>query len=163
MARQLQSYALFLLATLALVALPGCEQPTGSLLTGGDLAAGDLVSPTDNALDREFVPVRPIDEPQGYVVGPQTVAVFVGEELWVELSLREPDDFGLQAGAMPDNAEFTAFPGGGVVFWRPGIDDVGTNEFSLLIVDVDEPNLVIAQEMLVVDVIPRHRFIEYGF
>lgn len=163
MARQLHPFALPLLATLLLATLPGCEVPTGSLEHDADLSTDDLDQPAAFGFDREFQPSDPSDEPQGYVVGPETVAAFVGEELFVELQLLEPEAFSLRAGAMPENAEFTAFPGGGVVFWRPGIDDVGTHEFSLLVVDVDEPNLVIAQEMLVVDVMLRHRFIEYGF
>jgi len=160
MARQLQT-CVFVLLSLALVA--GCDQPTGAMEMGGDLSAQDGDLPTRLDLDRELTPAGPLEEPGGYVVGPETVAVFVGEELMVELELTDPDIFGLRAGVMPEDAEFTELPSGGLVFWRPEIDDVGTHEFSLLVVDVDEPNLVISQEMLVVDVLPRHRFIEYGF
>ncbi len=163
MARQLLSHAFLMLASLALVALAGCEVPTGALETAGDFSENDVDLPVAFGMDREVVGSNPLNEPDGYVMGPETVAVFVGEELVVELELLEPDSFSLQAGVMPEDAEFTAFPGGGVQFWRPEIDDDGTHEFSVLVVDVDEPNLVIAQEMLVVDVIPRHRFIEYGF
>jgi hypothetical protein len=163
MARQLPSHAIFLIAALALLGLAACEVPTGALETAGDFSEADLDLPVAFGMDREVVGSYPIDTPDGYVVGPETVAVFVGEELVVELELLEPDSFSLRPGVMPEDAEFTAFPGGGVLFWRPEIDDVGTHEFSVLVVDVDEPNLVIAQEMLVVDVIPRHRFIEYGF
>lgn len=161
MARLSHRSAFFMLLAVALTA--GCDVPSGDLQASMDRGAEDGAPFVSFGLDRELTPAGELNEPSGFVVGPETVAVFVGEELVVELELVEPDMFSLIAGGMPDDAEFTEMPSGGIVFWRPEIDDVGTHEFSLLVVDADEPNLVIAQEMLVVDVIPRHRFIEYGF
>ena len=159
-ARQLPCSVLFLLGA---ILVAGCDAPTGAL--EADLASGgDAVAMDPYGSDRSLTPAGDLVEaPSGYVVGPQTLAVFVGEDLVVELELLEPDAFSLRAGAMPEDAEFTQLPSGGVLFWQPGMEDVGTHEFSLLVVDSEETNLVISQEMLVVDVFPRHRFIEYGF
>jgi len=107
--------------------------------------------------------VVPRDEPEGYVLGPEEITVFVGEDLALDLRLAEPELFGLRAGSVPPSATYTELPTGGELRWTPLGGDIGTHDVVLLIVDRAEPNLVIAQEMLVIDVIPRQRFVEYGF
>jgi|GEM_PF-6140295 len=148
------------LALLGTLVLVGCEAPSGALEQDiaqppADEFGGDVVW-TPNVGDRE---------PSGssYVLGPEQLAVFVGESLVVDFELLEPELFSLRAGLMPEEATFTSLPAGAMVQWEPGMDDVGTHEIVLLVVDAAEPNLVISQEMFVVDVLPRLKFIEYGF
>ena len=151
-----------LLALTGALLFAGCEVPSGALgepggpsLPDGDLPGEVLWTPADGT----------VTELTGssYVLGPETLAVYVGDALSVELQLRQPDLFALRAGPMPEMATFTELPAGALVEWEPQAEDIGTHEVVLLVVDAAEPNLVIAQEMFVIDVYPRLRFIEYGF
>ncbi len=151
------------LCSLFSLAMVGCEVPAGSLDLGAepgeaeDFSLGDVVwTPRLDGQDG-------LVGHSSYVLGPEALAVFVGEALSVELELREPEAFALRAGLMPESAIFTSLPAGAQVEWQPTTEDVGTHDFMLLVVDADEPNLVIAQELFVVDVLPRFKFIEYGF
>ncbi|MCO4772085.1 MAG: hypothetical protein KDA24_18780 [Deltaproteobacteria bacterium] len=144
--------------------LVGCDVNSGALESDSPTLAGD------DSFDGGQVVWTPgvgnegqLTNDASYVVSPESLAVFVGEDLSVEVELLEPDAFSLRAGLMPENAIFTELPAGALVQWQPTADDVGTHDFMMLVVDAGEPNLVIAQEMFVVDVLPRFRFIEYGF
>ncbi len=123
----------------------------------------EALIPTPDGVWTPISGLTQITSNSGYVLGPETLAVFVGESMSVELELLEPKLFELRAGLMPEEATFTGLPAGALVEWEPGVGDIGTHEIVLLVVDTNEPNLVIAQEMFVVDVLPRLRFIEYGF
>ncbi len=154
------------LMSLSLLAAPGCEQTAGSLDTdlgapevNDDFSPGAFVWTPDLGIE-----TGNLDPDQdSYILLPETVAVYAGEALSLELELIEPDVFRLRAGSMPEEATFTELPAGALVEWEPTLDDVGRHDFVLLVVDADEPNLVISQEMMSVDVLPRFKFIEYGF
>lgn len=149
------------LALASALVFAGCEVPSGAL---EDAQPGsDEGSFSSDVLWVPSSGVTTVTSSSGYVIGPETMAVFVGESMSVELELLEPKLFELRAGLMPEEATFTGLPAGALVEWQPGIGDIGTHDFVLLVVDTNEPNLVIAQEMFVVDVLPRLRFIEYGF
>ena len=145
-----------------LVALGGCELPPGGDATPPAPPGAD--ARLDDRLDVviEVEPVAP-EEATGYVLAPEEITMFVGEELSLDLRLAEPDLFALRAGTLPPAATFTVIPTGGFLSWAPLVSDIGTHEIVLLVVDYADPNLVIAQEMIVIDVLSRYRFIEYGF
>jgi len=153
------------LLSLSLLAAAGCEETAGSLDTDlgapeidDDFAPGQFVWTPDLGIE-----TGNLDPQDSYILLPETVAVYAGDALSLELELRQPDVFRLRAGAIPEEATFTELPAGALVEWEPTLDDVGRHDFVLLVVDADEPNLVISQEMMSVDVLPRFKFIEYGF
>lgn len=149
--------------SLLLFTLGGCEASNAALDVGAELGGAEDLGPGSVVWTPRLAGQDVLVNDSSYVLGPETLAVFVGEALSVELELRQPEAFALRAGLMPENAIFTPLPAGALVEWQPTIEDVGTHDFMMLVVDADEPNLVIAQELFVVDVLPRFKFIEYGF
>jgi hypothetical protein len=155
--------ASFLLPVFGLLLAAGCELPSGEL-GGPDSPPLDITTPpTGEVVWTPGLGVEQELAESSYVLGPEELFVYVGDELSVEVELLEPDRFALRAGMMPEEATFTSLPAGALVQWLPQAEDIGSHEVVLLVVDASEPNLVIAQEMFVIDVFPRLRFIEYGF
>lgn len=128
--------------------------------------AGGLPSEYEIELD-----LRPADlasgdsEAQGLIAAPTEVAVFVGEELLVELTLVDPSLGEVLPSSMPADAVFEVADAehSARVRWMPGLTDVGQHEFIFLVVDAVDESMVLGTSVLVVSVMPRHRFIEYGF
>lgn len=144
-------------ALLALLLASGCEQPLGSL------AVDEGFEPAQTTdVDRFEDDERP-DGPSAYVLGPEWITVYEGEVVEIDLELLEPEAFALRPGLMPEAAEFMALETGAQVRWATTSTDIGTHDFVMLVVDSAEPNLVIDQEIVSVDVVPRLKFIEYGF
>ena len=149
--------------SLFFLAVVGCEAPGAVPDVGAESGGTEDLDPGDVVWTPRIDGQDVLVDDSSYVLGPETLSIFVGEALSIELELREPEAFALRAGLMPENAIFTPMPAGALVEWQPTTEDVGTHDFMMLVVDADEPNLVIAQELFVVDVLPRFKFIEYGF
>ena len=97
------------------------------------------------------------------LLGPDRVAVFVGDELQLDLDLINPADQSLIVGQLPGSASFTPDFGGGVVHWIPELSDTGEHEFVLHVVLTDTPEQVTGTATIDVSVVPRFGLIEYGF
>ncbi len=147
-------------------------------LTGciGDVAmdAGVTITPVDEGLPTEYaleLDLRPADlatgetEAEGLIAAPDEVSVFVGEELLVELALIDPTLGEVRPADLPSTAVFESAHADDVarVRWEPQLTDVGQHEFIFLVVDATDESLILGTSVLVVSVMPRHRFIEYGF
>ena len=102
-------------------------------------------------------------EARGLVAGPEDVSIYVGDELFVELTLTDPTVTRIVPGQLPLTAEFAEDSFGAVVHWLPQLGDVGQHDFIFLIVDAGEDNLVLGTTSIVVSVLPRFGLIEYGF
>jgi hypothetical protein len=98
----------------------------------------------------------------GLVEAPQELALTIGEEMDVELRVLQPS-LAIQAVSLPERAAFYSMESGARVQWVPEPSDIGRHEFVFLVVDAAEPNLVLAQTSILVDVLPGFSLIEYGF
>ena len=102
-------------------------------------------------------------EAEGLIIGPEVVSCYVGETLLLDLELTNPDLGELRPAALPEEASFDIWDGGVSVEWVPGLRDVGQHDFVFLVVDAQEPDLVLAHKTTVVSVLPRFSLVEYGF
>jgi len=102
-------------------------------------------------------------EAKGLIDAPDEVAVFVGETLEVDVYVTDPSLGSLLPAALPEHAVFEPMATGGRVRWQPRLKDIGSHDFVFLIVDADEPSLVVAQQTMSVEVLPRFSLVEYGF
>jgi len=102
-------------------------------------------------------------EAEGLINAPEEVAVFVGEILEVDVYVTDPSLGSLLPAALPERAVFESLATGGRVRWQPRLEDIGSHDFVFLIVDADEPSLVVAQQTMSVEVLPRFSLVEYGF
>jgi hypothetical protein len=102
-------------------------------------------------------------EAEGLIIAPEVVSCYVGETLLLDLELTNPDLGELRAAALPEEASFDSWDGGASVEWVPGLRDIGQHDFVFLVVDADEPDLVLAHKTIVVSVLPRFSLVEYGF
>lgn len=122
----------------------------------------DLAVFADEVGDTPFSPRGPADQADGVVVGPEEVVVFVGDELDVALSWTD-QALQLRPAALPEDVRFESDESSARVRWEPEYEDVGSHDFVFLVVDAEDPNLIIATKTMVVDVIPELSLIEYGF
>jgi hypothetical protein len=135
-------------------------------VAGCDLEQGALLDPTtaeDVDLDRgedDFDQEAPID---GGILVPDRVEVYVGEDLLLDIRLEDPGVGTLLPSQLPEGSEFEPLQDGGLFHWRPEPEDIGTHDVIFLVVDIDDPNLVIFQHSTIIDVLPRFDLIEYGF
>lgn len=154
---------LLVITGIALLPLAGCTL-TGDLDPGApDLEAGDQVVIT---LEPDLTEPQLGDgetEARGLVVAPEEVTIYVGDELFVELTLTDPSLTRIVPGQLPVTAEFDEDEFGAVVHWMPLLADVGQHDFIFLIVDAQEEHLVLGTTSIVVSVLPRFGLIEYGF
>lgn len=155
---------LLVIAGLALLPLLGCN-PAGEI----DLGGPDAGEPGDQvviSMEADFTERQLGDgetEAQGLVAAPEEVTIYVGDELFVELTLTDPSVTRIVPGQLPMTAEFAEDESGAVVHWMPELADVGQHDFIFLIVDAEEENLVLGTTSIVVSVLPRFGLIEYGF
>jgi len=151
---------------LSLALATGCVLPEDQVPDG--MPADLWVPPSAANLPVAELDLAPLsrlgEEPDvdGLVEGPQEIAVTIGEEMDVELHVLQPS-LAIQPGSLPEAASFLTLDDGARVLWVPGAGDIGHHEFVFLIVDVDEPSLVLAQRSILVDVLPGFSLIEYGF
>jgi hypothetical protein len=153
-----------LLLPLVLLGLIACTVPDPSTLDAG--AADGLDEPqwwVEIILD---VPASlDVHEPEaeGLIEAPEEVAVFVGEELLLDLALRDPTVGRILAAALPLEAVFASNDVAAHVSWAPRLGDVGQHEFVFLVVDAEDESLILGTTAILVSVFPRNSFIEYGF
>ena len=150
-------------AGIALVSLVGCNLSGGIELGGLD---GELGEQVVISLEADFTEPPLGDgetEARGLVVAPDEVTIYVGDELFVELTLTDPSVTRIVPGQLPLTAEFAEDEFGAVVHWMPALADVGQHDFIFLIVDANEDNLILGTTSIVVSVLPRFGLIEYGF
>ncbi len=151
-----------LVVALALLPLAGCAVSGGIDLDGPDTEPAEVVI----QLQADFTEPdlgNGETEARGLVVAPEEVTVYVGDELFVELTLTDPSLTRVVPGQLPVTAEFDEDEFGAVVHWMPELADVGQHDFIFLIVDASEENLVLGTTSIVVSVLPRFGLIEYGF
>ena len=96
-------------------------------------------------------------------IAPEVVTGYVGETLELDLQLSNPDLGELRPASLPEEAIFEAYAGGASVEWVPEPRHIGQHDFVFLVVDVNEPDLVLAQKSILVSVLPRFSLVEYGF
>jgi hypothetical protein len=149
-------------AVIALLPLVGCT-------LSGEIDLDEVLD--GEGLDELAVTITPAPtgvpesdtEARGLVVAPDEVVIYVGEELFMELTLTDPGITRIVAGQLPMTAEFAEDQFGAVVHWMPQLTDVGQHDFIFLIVDSAEANLVLGTTSISVSVLPRFGLIEYGF
>ena len=151
-------YAPRLAGTAALAfALVGCAP--GGTLDSEPYAYDDRgdANPVDELGDEE----DPIVD--GGILVPERVEVYVGEEVLLDVRLEDPDAGLLRPTQLPEGSDFEELEDGGLLHWIPEVEDIGTHDVVFLVVDIDNPNLVIFQRSTIIDVLPRFDLIEYGF
>jgi hypothetical protein len=160
--------ALLAALSVAIAAAAGCGPEGAALVGDGDRRDGgeDGLPPAgryeaDSDLEGRHVGSEP--EAQGLVDAPRQVAVFVGDELKLDLQVADPSLIAVRPWAIPDAAEFQSTESGAAIRWRPGAEDVGRHDLVFLVVDAVESDLVLAQFTIEVSVIPRFSLLEYGF
>ena len=102
------------------------------------------------------------DTADGVILGPESVEVFVGDALELDVTLADPALGTLTSGGLPAAAVVSTLPSGLHVSWTPLHGDIGEHELLFLVIDSGD-GLVIAQESILVDVLGRHSLVEYGF
>jgi hypothetical protein len=146
-------------ATLALM-LVGCA-PNGTLETQpyprAETDSGADEDPNRDSGNEEVTPV------EGAILVPERVEVYVGEELLLDVRLEDSTVGLLRPTRLPEGSEFEELEDGGLLYWTPEPEDVGTHDVVFLLVDIDDPNLVIFQRSTIIEVLPRLDLIEYGF
>ncbi len=118
---------------------------------------------TRAALARDVAPDEGDPEAEGLIIAPEVMTGYVGETLLLDLVLSNPDLGELRPASLPEEAVFEAHAGGASVEWVPDPRDVGQHDFVFLVVDANEPDLVLAQKTILVSVLPRFSLVEYGF
>ncbi|MBJ95441.1 MAG: hypothetical protein CMP23_13340, partial [Rickettsiales bacterium] len=134
----------------------------------GDAAehtAADELAELDGQLHEAFPSAEEIDEPEaeGLIVAPEVVTGHVGELILVEVLLSNDEIGELRPLSLPEEVVFQAWSGGASVEWVPQPRHIGQHDFVFLVVDALEPDLVLAQQTVLVNVLPRFSLIEYGF
>jgi hypothetical protein len=138
-------------------------------LIGGCVESADseflLVSAPDTTVSVSLGAVLAASpaSPQALVAAPAQLEVVVGEELDFAVTLAEPEAFSVRAAQLPEAATAEALADGARVLWTPSSPDIGEHHLVFLVVDADDPALVIAQTAVDVTVLPAFRLIEYGF
>jgi hypothetical protein len=102
-------------------------------------------------------------EAEGLILAPEMVTGYVGEMLVVEVLLSNPELGELRPASLPEEVIFEAWAGGASVEWVPEPRHIGKHNFVFLVVDGDDPDLVLAQKSILVSVLPRFSLVEYGF
>ena len=150
------------LATLSFSLLFGCSTEESAwisgdeeLMTGSSAITAQVSAAVRSASIDDLLPSP--------LLGPERVAVFVGDELYLDLDLVDPSALTLIAGQLPTTALFSSDPTGGEVSWTPILTDVGDHEFVLHAVLTDNPDQVSSVATIDVTVVPRFGLIEYGF
>ena len=150
------------LATLSFSLLFGCSTEESAWISGDE----DLMTGSSAITAQVSAAVRSAsidDLLPSPLLGPERVAVFVGDELYLDLDLVDPSALTLIAGQLPTTALFSSDPTGGEVSWTPNLTDVGDHEFILHAVLTDNPDQVSSVATIDVTVVPRFGLIEYGF
>ena len=150
------------LATLSFSLLFGCSTEESAWISGDE----DLMTGSSAITAQVSAAVRSAsidDLLPSPLLGPERVAVFVGDELYLDLDLVDPSALTLIAGQLPTTALFSSDPTGGEVSWTPILTDVGDHEFILHAVLTDNPDQVSSVATIDVTVVPRFGLIEYGF
>ena len=136
----------------------------------GEDADGEALGPVFDSLDearaalaRDVAPNEGDTEAEGLIIAPEVMTGYVGETLLLDLVLSNPDLGELRPASLPEEAVFEAHDGGASVEWVPEPRDVGQHDFVFLVVDANEPDLVLAQKTILVSVLPRFSLVEYGF
>jgi len=127
------------------------------------LESADLGDSARVALARDVAPDEGEPAAEGLIIAPEVVTGYVGETLLVDLVLTNPDLGELRPASLPEEAVFEAHADGASVEWVPELRDVGQHDFVFLVVDAEEPDLVLAQKTILVSVLPRFSLVEYGF
>jgi len=151
-----------LLATLSFSLLFGCSTEESAWISGDE----DLMTGSSAITAQVSAAVRSAsidDLLPSPLLGPERVAVFVGDELYLDLDLVDPSALTLIAGQLPTTALFSSDPTGGEVSWTPVLTDVGDHEFILHAVLTDNPDQISSVATIDVTVVPRFGLIEYGF
>jgi len=150
------------LATLSFSLLFGCSTEESAwisgdeeLMTGSSAITAQVSAAVRSASIDDLLPSP--------LLGPERVAVFVGDELYLDLDLVDPSALTLIAGQLPTTALFSSDPTGGEVSWTPVLTDVGDHEFILHAVLTDNPDQISSVATIDVTVVPRFGLIEYGF
>lgn len=152
-----------LLLMLLVVSLTACAVPSDGTLEGIDAASDTEVWAVELILD---VPSSlSVEEPEaeGLIEAPEEVAVFVGEELLLDLALHDPSVGRILPADLPLEATFAADDLAAHVSWAPKLSDVGQHDFVFLVVDGEDESLILGTTVVMVSVLPRNSFIEYGF
>jgi hypothetical protein len=150
------------LATLSFSLLFGCSTEESAwisgdeeLMTGSSAITAQVSAAVRSASIDDLLPSP--------LLGPERVAVFVGDELYLDLDLVDPSALTLIAGQLPTTALFSSDLTGGEVSWTPILTDVGDHEFILHAVLTDNPDQISSVATIDVTVVPRFGLIEYGF
>lgn len=151
------------LSLLAAVALAGCSVPSDGTLVESSFADDAAASGmTWSTLEGE--PAFGWEtEARGLIEAPAEVLVFVGQDLSFDVHAVDPALGRIAAGALPDAAIFEEVDAGGSLHWKPLMEDVGHHDLVFLLLDADEGDLVLAQTVVGVHVVPTSKLIEYGF
>jgi hypothetical protein len=146
--------------------------PLTAVLLGACVTADGPIgfAPADPAQDAgrwsepaQLVSLERDEEPEGLVAAPELVFVRVGDELSLHLTLTDPSVARIEAAELPEAAWLEEDDEGASVRWKPEYPDIGEHNLVFLIVDADEPQLVLAQTSVIVGVLPGYGLIEYGF
>jgi len=126
-------------------------------------ATFDALPRTELAIATSFAEGTSEPEAEGLIISPEVVTGYVGETLLLDLVLTNPELGELRPASLPEEAIFEAYAGGASVEWVPETRDIGHHDFVFLVVDSNEPDLVLAQKTILVSVLPRFSLVEYGF
>lgn len=147
-------------------------------LCGAALMGCAVENDFESALEDSHVPAAPPeieDEPtktargwdgvetEGLIVGPDEVTVAVGDDLRFDVAVRTPESGNLVPSVVPDTATLDGTADLVHLTWMPGLEDRGDHLLLFLVVDEWNPDLVIAQKTILVEVVTRLDLVEYGF
>ena len=173
MPRQLNKCAWVL--TAAALVLSGCigtaeiSDYSSEATTNAELDSLSTNAVSEELMRLETAPRRAFDEgggdpeAEGLILAPDVVTGYVGEILTVEVLLSNPELGELRPAMLPEEVIFEAWAGGASVEWVPETRHIGQHDFVFLVVDGDDPDLVLAQKTILVSVLPRFSLVEYGF
>ncbi len=149
------------LCALLLAVLTGCVVPDSAML--GTDAAFDEDDFLADHLEPDDLDTNPLVEPEGGILAPAELLVFVDEELAFDVTLSDNATGVLAASMLPEESTWVADELGGSFSWTPHTEDIGDHDLVFLLVDELEPDLVLSQTTVLVAVRTRNSLVEYGF
>lgn len=146
--------------TLAASLLVGCVAGTEAPLLDAEVAP---ITFDEEAIDAKEAREWEDVEAEALVLGPNEVVVEIGEDLALEVALRSPGSGNLVPALLPAQATVAGDADRLEITWVPTLADLGDHDFLFLVVDEANTNLVIAQKLVLVEVVTRLDLVEYGF
>lgn len=111
----------------------------------------------------QIVSRSPEDDEEGLFISPELVEAEVGEDLFLDVTLRDPSVGTIVVDSVPEHADWTPITAGWRVHWRPTIGEVGEHTLTFILVVGDDGDVVLARREVGVIVLGTLPLVEYGF